>query len=69
MTDFAEMVPTQEDLELLFDTLMSQDAMVALGTCDDYKDDEGYCKMCTALDRLQSLIWLMRDEDAWIGTK
>lgn len=69
MSDLASMVPTQEDFEFIERILDGQDMLERFGTCEDYMDDEGYCRMCTARQRLNSLITFMKDEDAWIGTK
>ena len=47
---------TVKDLEYIAVMLDQQDVQGALGKCDSHMDDEGYCKMCTAMQRLNTFI-------------
>jgi hypothetical protein len=50
------------DARLLLDVLLSADTHGTLGTCDDWRDGE-YCRLCTALENLQSLMFELREEE------
>lgn len=60
---------TLEDLQFLENILHQQDIASQLGKCEDYLDDEGYCRMCTALQRLNILVEEMQEKNVdivWI---
>lgn len=61
-----DFVPVLADLQLLADILEKQDVLQQLGDCEDYPDGKGNCNLCTALQRLHSLMYLMENGKARI---
>lgn len=47
---------TTKDLQYILDNLERQDIAMNLGQCEDHMDEQGYCKMCTALQRLDTFV-------------